>query len=133
MRDVLRHRGPDGEELWIEGPIGLDHRPSWSRSARTSRCRRETILHLYEAEGDACVEQRQSMFPFALWDRKAERLLLGRERLGIKPLYYAVTDRELLLASDIKAALAVTIEWAEDRWLHDLVFEECGAAPPRTP
>src|SRR5438093_9982408 len=66
----------------------------------------ETILHLYEEEGERCVERLQGMFAFALWDRPQGRLLLARDRLGIKPLYYACTDDELLFASEIKAILA---------------------------
>jgi asparagine synthase (glutamine-hydrolysing) len=66
----------------------------------------ETILHLYEDEGDRCVERLQGMFAFALWDRRRGRLLLARDRLGIKPLYYALIDRELIFASEIKAILA---------------------------
>src|SRR5574341_652953 len=66
----------------------------------------ETIVHLYEEEGERCVERLQGMFAFAIWDRARRRLLLARDRLGIKPLYYAVTDQEILFASEIKAILA---------------------------
>lgn len=69
----------------------------------------ETILHLYEEEGEACVERLRGMFAFAIWDGARGRLLLARDRLGIKPLYYAVTDRELVFASEIKAVLAAGI------------------------
>jgi asparagine synthase (glutamine-hydrolysing) len=62
----------------------------------------ETILHLYEEYGSNCVERLQGMFAFAIWDGRQRRLLLARDRLGIKPLYYACTDRELLFASEIK-------------------------------
>jgi asparagine synthase (glutamine-hydrolysing) len=62
----------------------------------------ETILHLYEEYGSSCVDRLQGMFAFAIWDGRQRRLLLARDRLGIKPLYYACTDRELLFASEIK-------------------------------
>lgn len=66
----------------------------------------ETILHLYEEYGSNCVDRLQGMFAFAIWDRRQRRLLLARDRLGIKPLYYAYTDRELLFASEIKGIVA---------------------------
>src|SRR3989475_3355599 len=66
----------------------------------------ETILHLYEEEGERCVERLHGMFALAVWDRPRGRLLLARNRLGIKPLYYALTEDELLFASEIKAILA---------------------------
>src|SRR5262249_27806932 len=53
-----------------------------------------------------CVEKLQGMFAFAIWDKKRGRLLLARDRLGIKPLYYAITDDEIVFASEIKAILA---------------------------
>ena len=71
-----------------------------------SRSDTETILHLYEEEGERCVERLQGMFAFAIWDGPRGRLLLARDRLGIKPLYYACTDKEILFASEIKAILA---------------------------
>ncbi len=146
MRDVLRHRGPDGEGLFVNGPVGLGHRrlaivdvagghqpmanedeSVWvvlngeiynhaalrpGLQGRGHRYRTssdtETILHLYEEEGDRCVEHLQGMFAFAVWDRPRQRLLLARDRLGIKPLYYAVTDHELLFASEIKAILVAS-------------------------
>ena len=144
MRDVLRHRGPDGEGLLIDGPVGLGHRrlaivdvaggqqpmtnedgnvwityngeiynhaalrPSLELRGHRYRTRSdtETIVHLYEELGERCVERLQGMFAFAVWDRARRRLLLARDRLGIKPLYYAFTERELLFASEIKAILA---------------------------
>jgi asparagine synthase (glutamine-hydrolysing) len=66
----------------------------------------ETILHLYEAYGAGCVDRLQGMFAFAIWDRRQRRLLLVRDRLGIKPLYYAMTDHELVFASEIKGIVA---------------------------
>ena len=144
MRDVLRHRGPDGEGLFLDGPVGLgmrrlaivdpagghqpmtnedgavrivfngeiynhaDLRPGLEACGHRYRTRSdtETIVHLYEEEGERCVERLRGMFAFAVWDRSRGRLLLGRDRLGIKPLYYACTDDELLFASEIKAILA---------------------------
>src|SRR3989449_3841853 len=144
MRDVLRHRGPDGAGLWIDGPAGLGHRrlaivdvagghqpmanedqTAWivfngeiynhaslrpELEARGHRYRTrsdtETIVHLYEEEGERCAARLQGMFAFAIWDRTRGRLLLTRDRLGIKPPYFACTDRELLFASEIKAILA---------------------------
>src|SRR5713226_1729896 len=65
----------------------------------------ETIVHAYEEWGDECVHRFRGMFAFALWDAPRRRLLLVRDRLGIKPLYYTVVDRSLIFASEIKALL----------------------------
>jgi asparagine synthase (glutamine-hydrolysing) len=143
MRDVLRHRGPDGEGLFVDEGIGLAHRrlaiidvaagvqPMANEDGRIwitfngeiynhqklrapleaaghryrTQCDTETIVHLYEDEGARTVERLEGMFAFAIWDGRARRLLLARDRLGIKPLYYTMTGRALIFASEIKALL----------------------------
>jgi asparagine synthase (glutamine-hydrolysing) len=66
----------------------------------------ETIAHLYEERGEQLVEQLRGMFTFALWDYNQRRLLLARDRLGIKPLYLYRDDEKLLFGSELKAILA---------------------------
>jgi asparagine synthase (glutamine-hydrolysing) len=66
----------------------------------------EAILHSYEEFGDDCVSSLRGMFAFAIWDTKRRRLLLARDRLGIKPIYYFCDGQRLLFASEIKALLA---------------------------
>lgn len=68
----------------------------------------EVIVHLYEEFGEHCVTQLRGMFAFAIWDSKEERLLLARDRVGIKPLYYWKSDRSLVFGSEVKAILADT-------------------------
>ncbi len=66
----------------------------------------ETILHAYEEWGDCCVERLRGMFAFAIWNSKSRTLFLARDRLGIKPLFYACHNDRLYFSSEMKAILA---------------------------
>src|SRR5450755_786743 len=143
MGDVTRHRGPDDEGLYSDGPCGIamrrlsiidlagGHQPLanadgtlWLvcngeiynyRELRAelqgrgyvfktgSDC--EVLLNLYEAEGDEFVQRLNGMFGSALWDGRRQRLLIGRDRLGIKPLYVHHDATQLAFASEAKALL----------------------------
>src|SRR5436309_7416260 len=144
MRDVITHRGPDDEGIFVDGRVGLGHRrlsivdvaaghqPMTNEDgalqivyngevynhadyrplleARGLRyrthCDTETILHLYEEYGAACVEHLRGMFAFAIWDEHRRELFIARDRLGVKPLYYVHTDDgSLYFASEIKALI----------------------------
>ena len=65
----------------------------------------ETIVHLYEDLGPRCVDRLRGMFAFAIWDTRRRRILLARDRMGIKPLYYYERNGELLFSSELKPIL----------------------------
>lgn len=73
----------------------------------------EVILPLYEQYGDACVDHLRGMFAFSLWDRAKRRLLLARDRMGEKPLYYYCSGRRLVFASELRSMLASGLVPAE--------------------
>jgi asparagine synthase (glutamine-hydrolysing) len=145
MRDVIIHRGPDDEGLFIDGAVGLGHRrlsivdvaaghqPMTNEDGTLhityngeiynhadyraelearghvyrTHCDTETILHLYEEHGPACVEYLRGMFAFAIWDQRKCSLFMARDRLGVKPLYYVHTDDgALYFGSEIKTLFA---------------------------
>jgi asparagine synthase (glutamine-hydrolysing) len=147
MCDALRHRGPDEEGLWSDGPIALGnrrlsiidlahgHQPMASGDGRVvvvqngeiynhaalraelersptrahrfaSHCDTEVLVHGYEEWGDGLLERLRGMFAVAIWDAAQRRLLLARDRFGIKPLYWTVQDGVLSFASELKALRA---------------------------
>ncbi len=63
----------------------------------------EVILHLYEEEGPKCLDYLNGQFAFAIWDAKKKELFLARDRVGIRPLYYTITDDTLIFSSEIKS------------------------------
>jgi asparagine synthase (glutamine-hydrolysing) len=144
MRDIITHRGPDDEGIFIDGNIGLGHRRlsivdvaaghqpmtnedgslyityngeiynhadfrEWLEGrghVYKTHCDTETILHLYEEYGTACVDHLRGMFAFAIWDQRKQELFLARDRLGVKPLYYVhCEDGSLYFGSEIKTLL----------------------------
>jgi asparagine synthase (glutamine-hydrolysing) len=77
----------------------------------------ETVVHAYEEWGTDCLRRLRGMFGLALWDEAEQRLILARDRLGIKPLHYAVRGKELVFGSTLNAVLAAPgvsrdIDWA---------------------
>ena len=141
MRDLMRHRGPDEEGIFLGDQAGLGHRrlsiidlssgqqPMCNEDGTLwivyngeiynyrdlygdllsrghtfkSRCDTEVILHMYEEEGENCLGHFNGMFAFAIWDRRNRTLFLARDRMGVKPLYYAMTKDAFLFSSEIKS------------------------------
>ena len=76
----------------------------------------EAIVHLYEDFGTGCVDHLRGMFGLAIWDSREQKLLLARDRVGIKPLYYAFLQQRLVFASELKSILQLpdiqrTLNW----------------------
>lgn len=70
-----------------------------------TNCDTEVVVHAYEEYGRDCVHKFNGMFAFAIWDSNKEQIFLARDRLGIKPLYYFMSNKFFLFASEIKAIL----------------------------
>jgi asparagine synthase (glutamine-hydrolysing) len=144
MCDVMRHRGPDGEGIYVEPGVGLGMRrlavldlvtgdqPVTNeagtvhavfngeiynyqelRAELAGKGHRfrgtgdsEVIPRLYEEHGLAFLARLNGMFAIALWDSRLQRLLLARDRMGIKPLYYSTHGGNVWFASEVKCILA---------------------------
>lgn len=117
----------EDESLWIvfNGEIYnyVELRPPLEARGHVFRTRTdtETILHLYEDHGPACVDHLNGMFAFAIWDRRRQELFIARDRLGIKPLFYAYEPgRRLLFGSELKSLLQTDVSRELDYLgLHD--------------
>ena len=145
MVAALHHRGPDGQGIRIDGPIGLGHarlsiidleggaqplhnedqsiwvvfngeifnylelREQLLRQGHLFHTHSDTevLVHLYEQHGDDFVDRLNGQFAIALWDGRRRRLVLARDRVGIRPLFYTWTAGRLAFASELKALFAL--------------------------
>jgi asparagine synthase (glutamine-hydrolysing) len=96
-------------------------------------CDTEVILHLFEEEGEDCVQRLNGQWAFAIWDRNRRRLFLSRDRMGVRPIFYTWAGRTFVFGSEIKALFAhpeVTRE-LDFRGLDEIFTYWC-TVPPRT-
>jgi len=95
-------------EIYNFANLAADLRGMGHRFA--TRCDTEVILHAYEQWGASCLDRMNGMFAFALWDSRARRLFLARDRLGIKPLFVVKSPGRLVFASELQALLPALAE-----------------------
>lgn len=99
----------------------------------TSSSDTEVLLHLYQEEGERCVERLNGQWAFAIWDAPRRKLFLSRDRFGVRPLYYTQVDGAFLFASEIKALLACPeVPCSIDLTGLDQLFTFWATIPPRT-
>ncbi len=93
----------------------------------------EVILHLYERMGPACVGRFNGQFSFAIWNRRDRRLFLARDRMGVRPLFYAESQGRFRFASEIKALFVdPSVRREIDPFAVDQIFTFWFPLPPRT-
>src|SRR6266478_3839010 len=122
MTATLRHRGPDDEGAYVDDHVALGVRrvvlngEIYNFAALRDRLERgghrfrtrsdaEVIVHAYEESGAECVRELDGMFAFALWDASRQSLLLARDRMGEKPLYYYAGPEAFVFGSELRALL----------------------------
>ena len=92
-------------EIYNHAEIRRELEELGHRRWKTDHSDTEVILHAFEEWGIECLQKFRGMFAIALWDAKARRLWLIRDRIGIKPLYYSIHHGRITFASEIKALL----------------------------
>jgi asparagine synthase (glutamine-hydrolysing) len=144
MTDVITHRGPDEDGMYMDEYVNLGmrrlsildlemgHQPIHNEDESlwlvfngeiynylelqaelvqkghkfyTDHSDSEVIIHAYEEYGEDCVHKFNGMFAIALWDKKNKKLLLIRDRMGVKPLFYTEIDSQIVFGSEIKTIL----------------------------
>ena len=111
----------------------LRHRFQQRGMAFASGSDTEVILRAYDVYGDACVDHLRGMFAFALWDEQSRRCLLARDRLGIKPLYYALPPGRMVFGSETRTVIASGLVSADlDAQAAFDFFRTGSVAEPRT-
>jgi len=99
----------------------------------TTRSDTEVILHLYQEEGEECVQRLNGQWAFAIWDVDQQKLFVSRDRLGVRPVFYTQTSDSFLFASEIKALFAhPEVERALDLKGLDQIFTFWFTLAPRT-
>lgn len=94
----------------------------------------EVILHLYEEMGEDCLSLLNGDFAFAIWDARRRRMMLARDRMGVRPLFHTLKGGTLYFASEVKALLEVPGVSAEiDPIALDQIFTLWAPIAPRTP
>jgi asparagine synthase (glutamine-hydrolysing) len=93
----------------------------------------EVIVHLYEEKGEECVHDLNGQWAFAIWDSRRERLFLSRDRMGVRPLFYAKTSEGFIFGSEIKSLLIVSsLSRSIDLQALNELFTFWVPLPPRT-
>src|SRR5665213_2900547 len=96
----------------------------WQSSGDT-----EVLVHMLEEQGSFCLDRLVGMFAFAAWNTRAQRLMLVRDRLGIKPLYYQILPDGIAFASELKALLVLGQPEIDRSAVRDYLFHGYIPAP----